>query len=322
MNQTSPQPTVSAETLEKAYRLVKRSGSPAGKRTASTVNLDDIVAFSQTPEGMARTTASIRRSGGPLYATDPKHPGLIVQISPDGIRRLGRLVNRKFVECVTPSAKEQAATDKAAISADHLTDLVQLMTERGRRLLLFGRQPSERTSLVKNAADHAKGTLIYCDVATATGLHEVARRLMAAVPKEVGARLKGSLTIANSYLTNVGILDGKIIITGEPHPDHSHATLDAVLNYFNKRAAGDDKSWTVCLDNFEALYDLCGLRIDWRLRGLMQEHRNLNYILIISDYETINRLAGPKAPFYKQLHQMEVCSGRTSLLPEAGAQQP
>ncbi|MFA6286101.1 MAG: hypothetical protein WC661_01855 [Opitutaceae bacterium] len=315
MNQTSPKKTVSAETLEKAYRLVKRSDSPAGKRTASAVSLDDIVAFSQTPASRTETRAFIRYSGKPLYAADPNYPGLIVEVSPDGTRRLGRLVNRKFVECVMPSVKGHASTDKPAISADHLTDLVQLMTERGRRLLLFGRQPSERTSLVKNAADRAKGTLIYCDITTATDLHGVALRLMAATPKEVGARLKRSLSIARNYLANVRISDGKIIITGEPHPDHSHTTLDAVLNYFNKRAARDDQPWTVCLDGFEALYTLGGPRIDWRLRGLMQEHRNLNYILIISDYETINRLAGPKAPFYKQRHQMEVSSGRSRLTP-------
>jgi len=167
MNQTAPKKTVSAETLEKAYRLVKRSGSPAGKRTASAGSLDDIVAFSQTPESRAKTRAFIRRSGKPLYAADPNYPDLIVEVSPDGTRRLGRLVNRKFVECVMPSVKEQASTYKAVISADHLTDLVQLMTERGRRLLLFGGRRTGKASLVKNAADRANGTLIYCDFGAA-----------------------------------------------------------------------------------------------------------------------------------------------------------
>ncbi|MFA6286138.1 MAG: hypothetical protein WC661_02040 [Opitutaceae bacterium] len=102
LNPTAPQKTVAKEVLEKAYRLVKRSGIPAKKRAAPAMSLDDIVAFSQTPEAMAHTIAYIQRHGGPLYTTDAKYPDLIVEVSPDGIRRLGRLVNRKFIECGTP----------------------------------------------------------------------------------------------------------------------------------------------------------------------------------------------------------------------------
>lgn len=42
--------------------------------------------------------------GGPRYGTDPKHPGLLVRIDPDGTRTLGRLEGRVFV----PVSKERA----------------------------------------------------------------------------------------------------------------------------------------------------------------------------------------------------------------------
>jgi len=92
---------------------------PAKKQAAPAMSLDDIVAFSQTPEGRAQTIAHIQRHGGPLYGTDPKYPDLIVEVSPDGTRRLGRLVNRKFIECIIPAAKEPASPDKTALPADH-----------------------------------------------------------------------------------------------------------------------------------------------------------------------------------------------------------
>lgn len=98
---TAPEKMVSPETLKKAYRLVKRSSIPAGKRTVPPIGLDDIVAFSQTPEGMSHTIAGIHCQGGPLYTTDPKHPGLVVEVLPDGTKRLGRLENRTFIEDVT-----------------------------------------------------------------------------------------------------------------------------------------------------------------------------------------------------------------------------
>jgi hypothetical protein len=43
------------------------------------------------------TKKALRESGAPLYATDPEHPGLIVQVLPDGSRTPGRLEGRRFV---------------------------------------------------------------------------------------------------------------------------------------------------------------------------------------------------------------------------------
>ena len=43
------------------------------------------------------TKKALRESGAPLYATDPEHPGLIVQVLPDGTRTPGRLEGRRFV---------------------------------------------------------------------------------------------------------------------------------------------------------------------------------------------------------------------------------
>jgi hypothetical protein len=44
-------------------------------------------------------------TGAPLYGTDPKFPGLIVQLLPDGTRTPGRMVGRAFV----PSADVSGA---------------------------------------------------------------------------------------------------------------------------------------------------------------------------------------------------------------------
>src|SRR5215207_5199323 len=34
--------------------------------------------------------------GGPRYGTDPRHPGLLVRVEPDGTRTMGRLEGRVF----------------------------------------------------------------------------------------------------------------------------------------------------------------------------------------------------------------------------------
>ncbi|HEX3527740.1 MAG TPA: hypothetical protein VH988_11795 [Thermoanaerobaculia bacterium] len=43
------------------------------------------------------TKAALRDAGAPLYATDPDHPGMIIQVLPDGTRTPGYLENRSFV---------------------------------------------------------------------------------------------------------------------------------------------------------------------------------------------------------------------------------
>jgi len=43
------------------------------------------------------TKKALRESGAPLYATDPEHPDMIVQVLPDGTRTPGRLEGRRFV---------------------------------------------------------------------------------------------------------------------------------------------------------------------------------------------------------------------------------
>ena len=180
------------------------------------------------------------------------------------------------------------------------------MTERGRRLLVFGRRRMGKTSLIKNAAEKAKITFLYCDISTAANLNEVARKLMDAAPAEEGTRLTKALAIAAKYLKSVGVSASKITITGELRADDAKGTVESVLNLLNDRAADNDEVWTVCLDEFQELRALGGSRIDWQLRGIIQEHRNLNYIFTGSDHRIIGWMTEPTAPFFKQLHQMEV----------------
>ena len=184
--------------------------------------------------------------------------------------------------------------------------LAQLMREKGRRLLIFGRRRMGKTSLIKNVAEKAKSTFVYCDISTAANIGEVARKLMDGAPKEKGGRLSNALEIASRYLKSVGVSASKITITGELRPDDGNKTLEGVLNTLNERAADNDETWTVCLDEFQEIRALGGPNVDWQLRGIMQVHRNLNYIFTGSDHRIVSWMTAPTAPFLKQLQQMEV----------------
>lgn len=89
-----------------ALASLKRLGgasaaTPAMARREAAGRLLDDLARSDDRNVVQR---HLRALGGPRYGTDPKHPGLLVRIEPDGKRTLGRLEGRVFV----PVAKERA----------------------------------------------------------------------------------------------------------------------------------------------------------------------------------------------------------------------
>jgi hypothetical protein len=47
--------------------------------------------------GQRKAMKHIESLGGPRYSVDPKRPGRVVRIDPDGSRTRGRFVNRRFV---------------------------------------------------------------------------------------------------------------------------------------------------------------------------------------------------------------------------------
>ncbi|MDI1250911.1 MAG: hypothetical protein PSV13_18760 [Lacunisphaera sp.] len=67
------------------------------KETGRVQDLDGLLAKVDTAAGRELAKAEIMRHGTPIYGADPAHPGLIVQKLPDGTKRLGRFVNRRFV---------------------------------------------------------------------------------------------------------------------------------------------------------------------------------------------------------------------------------
>jgi hypothetical protein len=50
--------------------------------------------------------ARIRSAGGPVYASDPRHPGTVAEVSASGRRTAGRIVHRRFVPTRRKSARK------------------------------------------------------------------------------------------------------------------------------------------------------------------------------------------------------------------------
>ena len=201
----------------------------------------------------------------------------------------------------TPS-RQWAFTDREAL----LPALYALLGQRGRRLLLYGRRRMGKTSLIKYAANHARHTFLYADLSTAASLNEVAKKLLAEAPAESDQLLPRLLGAARRHLKTFAVAAGKFVLSGELRPEGGEQTLEQVLNFLDARAELADAPWTVCLDEFQEIRIVGGARADWNLRGIIQNHRHLNYVFTGSDHRLVQWMTEPSAPFFKQLQQMEV----------------
>jgi hypothetical protein len=210
------------------------------------------------------------------------------------------LVNPFFFE--SPS-DEPGFTDRSEL----LPRLTQIMTEKGRRALVHGRRRMGKTSLIRHAARLSKKTFIYCDVSIPASLTELAKQLLAGVPKPETSQVGRMLEIANRRLKSVTVTAKNLLsLVAEIRPDEAANTLEEVLHTLNDLAADQDDIWTICLDEFQMIRRLGGDGIDWKLRGVMQDHRNLTYIFSGSDHRLTEWMTAADAPFFKQLQHIEV----------------
>lgn len=81
-----------------------RAFPDARLRDAVRATIDRVVAGD-----VAAVTDALRTRAQPVYGTDPRHPGLVVRIAPDGSRTPGRIVNRRFQPASPPARKRAAA---------------------------------------------------------------------------------------------------------------------------------------------------------------------------------------------------------------------
>lgn len=79
---------------------LKRTGQVAAPAFPTAVRrreVHDLLVRATQAADRDAIRSAIRKSGRSLYASDPSHPGAIVQVLPDGTRRVGRMSGRRFV---------------------------------------------------------------------------------------------------------------------------------------------------------------------------------------------------------------------------------
>lgn len=108
-----------------------------------SADLEAILAFTQTAEARERVLNLILRSGLPIYGTDPRFPGFILQTSRDGTVLKGHMKNGKFLAEGKPVDNDNEAA--AAFQRVRLRSIgveAELLASRGGAVCAadFGRE--------------------------------------------------------------------------------------------------------------------------------------------------------------------------------------
>lgn len=195
---------------------------------------------------------------------------------------------------------------------DELRRMVRALTEPGSKLLVYGPRRMGKTSAILNAVNQVNnqgGYAFLADLSTASTAVDMCNRILAAATKIVGGKWKSFLTDIISRL-NVSVSLNHDPVAGMLMPsidlnlrgsdsDKQRKTLASVLNAINDSAKERKITIGIVLDEFQEIHKFGGETAEWDLRGTIQQHGSIGYILAGSREHLIRRMIIGRGALYK-----------------------
>lgn len=177
------------------------------------------------------------------------------------------------------------------------------------RLLVYGERRQGKSSAIEQAARRVRrdgGLVVTADVSTASGLGDVARRLISGVPWKWKWReeLHVALTRAQLRVETRSDAAGRpvlgLALDARPmEPEHGWDELRRVIGVLDGVGArGAGRVIVVVLDEFQEVTRLLQ-RGDWRLRDLIQTSETLSFVCAGSRRGIIDRIVSPDGAFHR-----------------------
>lgn len=202
---------------------------------------------------------------------------------------------------------EQYFTNRAA----ELDRIGRTLREPAAKLLVYGpRRMGKTSALVRALEIHARGggTAILADLSTASSLVDIANRILEAAGRELGRRWKDAI---HDFVERVGIA---ITLTPDPATglivpsldvglraaplDAQQSSLARTLDAVDGLARVKRTTIGVVLDEFQEIQRFGGEGAEWHLRGIIQHHQHVSYILAGSQAHLIERMLDTGRAFY------------------------
>jgi hypothetical protein len=200
-------------------------------------------------------------------------------------------------------------TDRAA----ETTRVADTLREAGARLLVVGERRVGKTSVLLRSIERVRrtgGRAFLVDCGTAGSAVEIANRLLssathalgrdwAATANDLAKRARGRIQLGTDRA-------GSPTVSFEPTFGTStadeHDALATVLDALDARAKRERRVIGIALDEVQRLTaTLGGEAGEWVLRGLLQHHQHLAYVLAGSEPTLLAAMQGHGRAFYQQM---------------------
>lgn len=202
-------------------------------------------------------------------------------------------------------------TDRAA----EVSRIRETLRSPPAKLLVYGPRRMGKTSTIlvaSRAAERDGVHVVRADLSTASSTADVTNRLLAAAVRSVG-RSWNDLAAAFVERLRIGVslrpdpVSGLALPTVEAglrarDPDAQRETLAGALDTLDALAAEREVRLGVILDEFQEIHRLGGEAAEWHLRGILERHAHVSYVLAGSRTSLIERMVSePERAFYKLL---------------------
>ena len=179
------------------------------------------------------------------------------------------------------------------------------------KLVVYGERRMGKTSALAVALgdyEEEAGIGFMADLSTASTVADMANRVLDAASKALGRRWKDVVTDLVRRI-GVGVTLGTDPLTGLPTVNldvglrnanvaEQRATLGRVLDSIEHAAEDRDINIAIVLDEFQEIHRFGGEEAEWHLRGAIQHHQRLSYILSGSKPNLVRRMLGKGRAFY------------------------
>lgn len=211
-------------------------------------------------------------------------------------------------------ATDEFFTDRAG----ELRRILGTFREPGAKLLVYGPRRMGKTSALVQAIEKFEaqgGVAFLTDMSTATTLADIANRLLESAGKAIGRKWKDALThlVRKFSLTlkltpdpATGLITPSLDLGLRAAPlAEQRKSLEQCLDALEGLAKERKARLAIVLDEFQEIQRFGGDQAEWHLRGILQRHTHVSYVLAGSQAHVIDQMLGKGRAFYgltDQLH--------------------
>lgn len=204
-------------------------------------------------------------------------------------------------------------TDRGA----ELRRISATLAEPGAKIVVYGPRRMGKTSLVTEAirrAERRGGAAFLADLSTVSTVADIANRILDAAARALGRKWKDA---ASDLVSRLGV---SVSLTPDPATglilpsldvalrsaslDAQRASLAATLDTVEAMAKSRKTTIGLVLDEFQEIHRYGGEDAEWHLRGAIQHHSHVSYVLAGSEAHLIERMLGKGRAFYGLLDQL------------------